>query len=156
MTALADALPTDLLDMAVALALQNAREGHGPFGAVVETRGALFFPAREDLATDPTGHAAVRALRAAAATLKRNDLSDSTLYLSCAPCHLCSAAAWWARVKEVRYATTVQDVLDAGHPVLELAEAARVPGDSGILLPLMAARRDSALEPFREWGARRV
>lgn len=52
---------------------------------------------------DPTAHAEVQALRAAAARLGNYRLDDCTLYVTLEPCMMCSGALIHARVKRVVY-----------------------------------------------------
>jgi tRNA(adenine34) deaminase len=50
---------------------------------------------------DPTAHAEIQALRAAAATLSDYRLPDTTLYVTLEPCIMCAAAIVHARVRRV-------------------------------------------------------
>ena len=53
---------------------------------------------------DPTAHAEVNALRAAAKKLGTPHLAGCVLLATSEPCPMCLAAANWARVDEIRYA----------------------------------------------------
>lgn len=53
--------------------------------------------------TDPTGHAEVVALRAAAATLGRWRLDDCTLVVTLEPCTMCAGALVQARIARLVY-----------------------------------------------------
>jgi len=50
---------------------------------------------------DPTGHAEIRALRAAAAAVGNYRLTDAALYVTVEPCVMCMGAALHARVGRV-------------------------------------------------------
>jgi len=52
---------------------------------------------------DPTGHAEVRALRAAAAALGNHRLSGAVLYVTVEPCVMCMGAAIQARIARLVY-----------------------------------------------------
>ncbi|MCE9599691.1 MAG: nucleoside deaminase [Spirochaetia bacterium] len=90
----------------LALAETAALSGEVPVGAVV-CNGAweiLGRGANEILKrNDPTAHAELLAIRAAAEFQKSERLSDCVLVSSLEPCTLCSGAAVFARVKAVFY-----------------------------------------------------
>jgi tRNA(adenine34) deaminase len=56
---------------------------------------------RREVDQDPTAHAEVLALRAAAAALGDWHLSGVTLYVTLEPCPMCAGAIWLARVSRV-------------------------------------------------------
>ena len=88
-------------------ALDAAREaaaaGEVPVGAVVVTGGSVIGVGRNTSvgAADPTGHAEIVALRAAATALGNHRLSDATLYVTLEPCVMCAGAIAHARVSRV-------------------------------------------------------
>jgi tRNA(Arg) A34 adenosine deaminase TadA len=63
---------------------------------------------------DPTAHAEVNAIRAAARALGAFSLAGCELYTSCQPCPMCLAAAWWARLEAVYYGASAADAARAG------------------------------------------
>ena len=94
----------------MALALAEARlaagEGEVPIGAVVVCDGRVVARgrnARERLG-DPTAHAEVVALRAAARALGRWRLAGCTLYVTLEPCFMCAGALVNARVDRLVFA----------------------------------------------------
>lgn len=91
--------------MAAALAEAAAAgtRGEVPIGAVVVRAGRMLARAGNDsvAARDPTGHAEVRALRAAARRVRNYRLSGVTLYVTVEPCVMCVGAALHARVKRL-------------------------------------------------------
>ena len=104
------------LEHAIRLAEDNVAAGGGPFGAVLVTPdGQEFVGTNRVTATpDPTAHAEVEALRAAARALGTADLAGSTLHASCEPCPMCLSAALWARVDRLVHAASQQDAAEAG------------------------------------------
>lgn len=89
------------------LALVQARiaaaEGEVPVGAVIVKEGVLLATGRNaPIANhDPTAHAEVAALRAAAQALGNYRLEGCTLYVTLEPCAMCSGALLHARVGRV-------------------------------------------------------
>ena len=93
----------------MALALKEAERAleHGdvPIGAVVVHDGEVIASAcnERELASDPTAHAEVLALRAAAASLGSWRLDGATLYVTLEPCPMCAGAIVLARVPHLVY-----------------------------------------------------
>ena len=77
--------------------------GEVPIGAVVVADGEIVSRAFNQpiAAVDPTAHAEVLALRAAAAHIGNYRLTDTTLYVTVEPCLMCVGALVHARVREV-------------------------------------------------------
>jgi tRNA(adenine34) deaminase len=89
---------------ALALARRAGSLGEVPVGAVaVDDTGRLLVAEhnRSILACDPTGHAEVLVLRAAAIAQRNYRLTGITLYVTLEPCPMCAGALVWARVKRV-------------------------------------------------------
>lgn len=106
----------DLLRRAVALAVDNVRQGGGPFGAVIARDGEIIAEGvnRVTVNHDPTAHAEVQAIRAAAAKLGTFDLTGCDIYSSCEPCPMCLGAIYWAHLDRLYFAATKADAARAG------------------------------------------
>jgi len=104
------------LQRAIEIAGNGVREGGGPFGAIITRDGKIIAEAhnRVVLNSDPTAHAEVLAIRAAAAFLKSHELGDCVIYTSCEPCPMCLGAIYWAGIKKVIYACDRTDAEAAG------------------------------------------
>jgi tRNA(Arg) A34 adenosine deaminase TadA len=98
----------DRLYMARALELARAAAVHGevPVGAVLVRGGRVIAEAHNRTVTraDPTAHAEVEAMRAAAAAQGDFRLTEATLYVTLEPCTMCAGAVVLARVPRVVYA----------------------------------------------------
>jgi len=83
-----------------------AGEGEVPVGAVVARQGELLGEGwnRPIASGDPTWHAEMAALRAAAARAGNYRLTGSTLYVSLEPCVMCAGAMVLARVERLVFA----------------------------------------------------
>lgn len=96
-----------LLRRAVELGVASAATvGGGPFGSVVAVGGRIVGEGvnRVTGTPDPTAHAEIGAIRAAALALGTNVLAGAVVYASCEPCPMCLAACYWARVDAVVFA----------------------------------------------------
>jgi len=89
------------------LALNEARkalnEQEVPIGAVVVADGAVVGRGHNLVETlsDPTAHAEMQALTAAASTLGGKYLQGCTLYVTVEPCIMCAGAIGWVQVGRV-------------------------------------------------------
>jgi tRNA(adenine34) deaminase len=102
------ARPEDALWMS--RALEQARAAttveEVPVGAVLVSGGRLLAEAHNRTRTwgDPTAHAEVVAMRAAAARLGGWRLLDATLYVTLEPCAMCAGAMVLGRIRRLVYA----------------------------------------------------
>ncbi|MEO0462509.1 MAG: nucleoside deaminase [Pseudomonadota bacterium] len=93
----------------MALALEAAREagqaGEVPVGAVVMRGKRVLAVAGNATRSppDPTGHAEMRALRAAAEMLGEERLTGCDLYVTLEPCPMCAGAIAHARIARLYY-----------------------------------------------------
>ena len=89
-------------------AAQAARAGEVPIGAVIVKDGVVIASAhnmpRAD--HDPTAHAEVLAIRAAAAALLQERLTGCELWVTLEPCAMCAGAIVHARLDRVYYAAS--------------------------------------------------
>ncbi|MEJ1157733.1 nucleoside deaminase [Prosthecomicrobium sp. N25] len=93
------------MDLALAEARAAALRGEVPVGAVVVRDGAILAAAgnRTLADRDPTAHAEMLALRAAAAALGSERLVGADLYVTLEPCPMCAAAISFARIRRLYY-----------------------------------------------------
>lgn len=116
------------------LALEEARlgaaEGEVPVGAVVVIDGEVVAAAHNltEASGDPTAHAELLALRAAALAAGDWRLHDATLYVTLEPCAMCLGAALQAQLGRLVFgATNVRDGALGGVVDLAAARWKRVP-----------------------------
>jgi tRNA(adenine34) deaminase len=95
----------NFMDIALEEARAAAACGEVPVGAVVVRDGAIVARAgnRALADRDPTAHAELLAIRAAAAALGSERLTDCDLYVSLEPCAMCAAAMAFARIRRLYY-----------------------------------------------------
>ena len=91
---------------ALDLAAEAAAIGEVPVGAVITLGEEVVAETRNAMrgSNDPTAHAEMVAIRAAAAKLGTSRLDECTLWVTLEPCAMCAAAASVARLKALRFA----------------------------------------------------
>lgn len=106
----------DLMRKAIELSIENVAAGGGPFGAVIARNGEIIATGVNRVTSncDPTAHAEVSAIRAAAKALGTFDLSGCEIYTSCEPCPMCLGAIYWAHLDRIYYGNTKHDAAAIG------------------------------------------
>ena len=137
---------------AIQMAEASVRLEGGPFGAIVVRDGEIIGRGnnRVTLNLDPTAHAEVLAIRDACQHSGDYRLHGCTLYVSCEPCPMCLAAAYWARLDRIVYAASAGDAAEAGFDDVHIrTELAVSPMQRR--LPMQQALRNEALSVFELW-----
>lgn len=102
---------------AIEEARAGAGAGHGgPFGVVVVRNSEIVAIAHNTVLgdNDPTQHAEIRAISAAAKKCGSYDLSGHEIYSTTEPCPMCFAAIHWARIDRLVYGTDIEDARKLG------------------------------------------
>jgi len=96
------------MDAALAEARKAAEAGEVPVGAIVVRDGEVIAAAHNAPRTlhDPTAHAEVLALRAAAQTLGQERLEGCDLWVTLEPCAMCAGAIAHARISRLYFAAS--------------------------------------------------
>jgi tRNA(adenine34) deaminase len=96
---------TSFMDMALDEARAAGARGEVPVGCVIVRDGAVVARAgnRTLADRDPTAHAEIIAIRAAAALLGSERLDDCDLYVTLEPCAMCAGAVAFARIRRLYY-----------------------------------------------------
>lgn len=94
-----------LMRLALEQASEAARRGEVPIGAVIVAEGKVIAAAgnRTIANCDPTAHAEMVALRAAAKEIGNHRLGAVTLYVTIEPCAMCAGAMIQARIDRLVY-----------------------------------------------------
>jgi tRNA(Arg) A34 adenosine deaminase TadA len=125
-----------------------------PFGCVIVRDGEIVGEGVNQVpaSNDPTAHAEVVAIRSACANLGTYALAGCTVYTTGEPCPMCYAAAWWARIDEIYFASTIQDALEYGAFDDEaIYEAVTKPGPDRAV-PARELLRDEMVTVWREFA----
>jgi tRNA(Arg) A34 adenosine deaminase TadA len=102
----------EYLIASIRAAMENVRRHtNAPFGAVIARQGNIIATVvnQVDDLCDPTAHAEMQAVRAAAKALNSTDLSGTTVYASGYPCPMCLTAMFLSGVEKVYYAYSNED-----------------------------------------------
>lgn len=126
-----------------------ADAGEVPVGAVVVKDGVIVGRGGNTpvASHDPTAHAEIQALRAAALRLGNYRLEGCTLYVTLEPCAMCSGAALHARVARVVYGATEPKTGAAGS-VLDLFAEPRLNHHTRIARGVLAGECSALLAQF--------
>lgn len=139
---------------AIALAIENVKNGGGPFGCVILRGGKVVGRGvnRVTATNDPTAHAEVVAIRAACQALGTFELRGCEVYTSCEPCPMCLGACFWARVDAIHFAGTRDQAAAAGFSDAEIYDEIPRPLDQRRLRisPLLPGEGQRA---FDAWAA---
>lgn len=121
-----DAVHRRLMQMALDRAREAESHGDVPIGAVVARDGEPLASAgnERELRRDPTAHAEVLAIRAAAEALGGWRLPGTTLYVTLEPCAMCAGAIVLARIPTVVFGALDPKAGAAGSVLDVLAEPA--------------------------------
>lgn len=94
------------MDTALGEARKARDAGEVPVGAVIVRDGAVIAAAHNRTLTDrdPTAHAEILAIRAAARALGSERLVGCDLYVTLEPCPMCAAAISFARLRRLYFA----------------------------------------------------
>ena len=96
--------PAHMMDLALAEARAAADRGEVPVGAVIVGPDRAVLAAAGNRVVelaDPTAHAELLAIRAAAAALGSERLTGCDLYVTLEPCAMCAAAVALARIRRL-------------------------------------------------------
>jgi tRNA(adenine34) deaminase len=110
LAAVADATADD--ERFMRIALDEARQGDRPFGAVIVRDGQVFARGRNLSRTngDPTAHGEMMAIRHCLADHGSTALQGSTIYATGEPCAMCIGAILWCRVGRLVFAASVEQL----------------------------------------------
>jgi tRNA(Arg) A34 adenosine deaminase TadA len=143
----------------MAAALDEARDagerGEVPIGAVVVLDGAVIARAgnRTRELDDPTAHAEMLAIRAAAGAIGSQRLTGADIYVTLEPCAMCAAAISFARIRRLYFGATDDKggAVDSGgrfytqptcHHVPEVYGGLAASESSALLKAFFQARRE--------------
>lgn len=114
---------TDFMRLAIKKTRDGIHAGQSPFGCLIVKGDEVVAVTHNTVwqTTDPTAHAEVNCIRAAAKALNTIFLHGCTLYSTTEPCPMCLAASHWAKIDRVAFGATIADAAEAGFKELFVA-----------------------------------
>ena len=136
--------------MALAEAEKASSRDEVPVGAVVVAGGSVIARAHNltEALNDPTAHAEMQAITAAASYLGGKYLTGCTIYVTVEPCVMCAGALAWSQISAVvygapdpkkGYTTTGVDIL---HPRTEVRSGVMSAECSALMKKFFRKKRD--------------
>ena len=139
----------DFMRHALMLALRAQDEGEVPVGALVVLDEKIIGEGwnRPIAASDPSAHAEIQAMRAAATQRKNYRLIGATLYVTLEPCAMCVGAMFHARIRRVVFGASDPKTGAAGSTV-NLFEERRLNHHALVQGGVLAAECGALLSAF--------
>ena len=100
------------MERSIELSRISVETGGGPFGAIITLKDEIISEGMNRVTLnppDPTSHAEINCIRAAAKKLNTFKLDQCVLWSSCFSCSGCYSFAFWARISKIYYACTHKD-----------------------------------------------
>jgi tRNA(adenine34) deaminase len=147
----------DFMRLALAEAEQALDHDDVPIGAVVARDGDVLGAAgnERELRQDPTAHAEILALRAAAGKEGTWRLTGSTIYVTLEPCPMCAGALVLARMDRLVYGP--QDPrAGAAYSLYNIVQDPRLNHSVEIVTGVLAEESSALLRSFFEGRRRRL
>ena len=137
---------------AIQLAVENIKNGGGPFGAVIVKDGEVIATGvnRVTANNDPTAHAEVTAIRQACEKLGTFSLEGCDIYSSCEPCPMCLGAIYWAHLDHLYFGANKHDAAAAGFDDQFIYEELELPSGNR-RLKTASLLEEEAKAPFTLW-----
>jgi tRNA(adenine34) deaminase len=139
----------DFMRQALELARRAQEEGEVPVGAVVVLEERVIGEGwnRPISASDPSAHAEIQAMRAAASARKNYRLIGATLYVTLEPCAMCVGAMFHARIRRVVFGAADPKTGAAGS-VIDLFAQNKINHHALVQGGVLAAECGSLLSDF--------
>ncbi len=143
------------LNKTVQMAVENVKDGGGPFAAIVVKDGEIIGKGTNlvHVQNDPSAHAELLAIREACAHLQSVDLSSCVLYASGEPCPMCLGAAYWSDVGQIYYTCSKDEAFqEVGFPnPVENYFPDQEKEPEKRQVPFIQIETDQSFAPFLEW-----
>jgi tRNA(Arg) A34 adenosine deaminase TadA len=143
------------LDALMDIALEEARAsragGDKGYGAVVAVGSDVVARAHDTGVTsrDPSLHAEVGAIRAAAHAVGRADLCGAVLVSTCEPCPMCSSLAVWANLTSIVFGASIEETVRLGRSRIRVGAEEIVRRGPAIVEVIGGVRQAECLALYR-------
>ena len=139
------------MDIALEEAHSSRAGGDKGYGAVVAFGGDVVARAHDAGVTDrdPSLHAEVGAIRAAARTIGSPDLCGAILVSTCEPCPMCSSLAVWANVTSIVFGASIEETARLGKSRIRVGAQEIVGRGPAIVEVIGGVRKAECLALYR-------
>ncbi len=139
------------MDVALEEAQASRAGGDKGYGAVVAFAGDVVARAHDTGVTDrdPSQHAEVRAIRAAAQAIGSADLCGAVLVSTCEPCPMCSSLAVWANLTSIVFGASIEETARLGKSRIRVGAAEIVSRGPAIVEVIAGVRAAECLALYR-------
>lgn len=105
------------------LALEEARQGDSPYGAVIVKDNAVVAKGHNTVKRDcdPSAHAEMNVIRSLTAEIKSPSLEGYTIYATGEPCPMCATVCVWAGVSEIIIGASIKDLISLNQSQIDLS-----------------------------------
>lgn len=143
----------NFIQQAVDLAMENARSGGRPFGAIVVKNGTVIATGVNQikLTNDPTAHAELSALREAGKVLANPNLENCVVYASGQPCPMCLAAMRMCGINRVVYAFSNNEAEPFGLSTAKIAQVLRMSPESQEGFTFVQVKPEQNHDLYKVW-----
>ena len=147
------AMEQEYMRLAIRKAQEGMSRGQSPFGSAIVRAGHVVAVTHNSvwLTCDPTAHAEVNCIRAAATALQTIFLHGCTLYSTTEPCPMCLSAIHWAKIERVVFGATIADAKTAGFSELCVPAAALAKMGGSPLVVESGLLQQECAALFDEW-----
>jgi guanine deaminase len=143
----------EYMRLAIRKAQEGISRGQSPFGSAIVRGGEVVAVTHNSvwLTGDPTAHAEVNCIRAAASALKTIFLHGCTLYSTTEPCPMCLSAIHWAKIERVVFGAAIADAKTAGFSELCVPAAVLAQMGGSPLVVESGLLQQECVELFNQW-----
>lgn len=105
------------------LALEAAKKGDAPYGAVIVKNNEVVAVAHNTVKQDcdPSAHAEINVIRSLTAKLKSPSLEGYSIYTTGEPCPMCATACVWTGISEIVYGASIQDLVSVNQSQIDIS-----------------------------------
>ncbi len=95
------------------LALEEAKKGDSPYGAVIVKDNEVVAKGHNTVKRDSdlSAHAEINVIRSLTAKIRNHSLEGYTIYTTGEPCPMCATACVWTGMYEIVYGASIQDLV---------------------------------------------
>lgn len=105
------------------LALEEAKKGDAPYGAVIVKDGEVVAVGHNTVRrdSDPSAHAEINVIRNLTTAIKNPSLDGCIIYTTGEPCPMCATACVWTSISEIVYGASIEDLISVNQSQINIS-----------------------------------